>query len=358
CMVYNFNTGGPLVRSSPAVSLGSPHLVAVSDGGVVVRAAAQGVLAGGPPPALQQLIAPPGGAAPGIAGGTYSTFSSVGVNAAGTVVFAAAVNTASGTRDAVYRCAPGGSPQLVLTEGAAVGAETVIGIAGAQIASTGSVFAVVSLDDGRSALVKVKPDGTVLRAAGDGDLAPGSGPCRVLSGWSIVGVAGRRVMVSTSAVGASSSSQMLVTWGEEEGLSVLARRGDVATLRPDLSGAVLAAHPSVLGGNGEDGRPHAVRGRHAAYTITLATANGTVRAVVTDLLPVLPCGSADVGGQGGVTGPDGVLDNNDFVAFIDLFFSAQPGADVGSQGGVQGGDGAFDNNDFVVLIDRFFAGCV
>ncbi|HYD02441.1 MAG TPA: VCBS repeat-containing protein, partial [Phycisphaerales bacterium] len=72
-----------------------------------------------------------------------------------------------------------------------------------------------------------------------------------------------------------------------------------------------------------------------------------------------PCGGADVGATGGVfTGcGDGVLDNNDFVVFIDLFFSGNAVADVGTTGGVPGADGRFDNNDFVVFIDMFFAGC-
>jgi hypothetical protein len=70
-----------------------------------------------------------------------------------------------------------------------------------------------------------------------------------------------------------------------------------------------------------------------------------------------PCGPADVGGQGGVHGPDGVLDNNDFIVFIDLFFAHDPIADRGIQGGVAGTDGAWDNNDFIVFIDQFFAGC-
>jgi hypothetical protein len=69
------------------------------------------------------------------------------------------------------------------------------------------------------------------------------------------------------------------------------------------------------------------------------------------------CGPADLGRQGGVPGADGVLDNNDFVVFIDLFFQGNPGADFGQQGGIAPGDGAFDNNDFVVFIDLFFAGC-
>jgi len=71
----------------------------------------------------------------------------------------------------------------------------------------------------------------------------------------------------------------------------------------------------------------------------------------------LGCGPADVGSQGGVAGADGVLDNNDFVVFINYFFNQNPIADKGMQGGVAGADGQFDNNDFIVFIDQFFAGC-
>jgi hypothetical protein len=76
-----------------------------------------------------------------------------------------------------------------------------------------------------------------------------------------------------------------------------------------------------------------------------------------DVTPIGQCGLADIAGQGGVAGFDGLLDNNDFVVYIDRFFNANPLADVGSQGGIAGADGLFDNNDFVVFIDRFFAGC-
>jgi len=66
---------------------------------------------------------------------------------------------------------------------------------------------------------------------------------------------------------------------------------------------------------------------------------------------------ADIGAQGGVAGPDGEYDNNDFVAFIDAFFARSAVADFGRQGGVAGTDGEYDNNDFVVFIDAFFQGC-
>jgi hypothetical protein len=65
----------------------------------------------------------------------------------------------------------------------------------------------------------------------------------------------------------------------------------------------------------------------------------------------------DVGGQGGVTTPDGRLDNNDFAAFITLFFNNDTRVDVGSQGGVIGKDGMLDNNDFAAFITIFFSGC-
>ncbi|MDP1663412.1 MAG: GC-type dockerin domain-anchored protein [Phycisphaerales bacterium] len=70
-----------------------------------------------------------------------------------------------------------------------------------------------------------------------------------------------------------------------------------------------------------------------------------------------PVCAADLGTQGGVPGHDGVLDNNDFVVYIEAFFTRRPVADTGSTGGVPGPDGQFDNNDLIVFIDRFFQGC-
>jgi uncharacterized membrane protein len=84
---------------------------------------------------------------------------------------------------------------------------------------------------------------------------------------------------------------------------------------------------------------------------------GQKRAFLVRGLHLIACGIADVGGVGGTIGNDGVLDNNDFVAFITLFFAHDPRADVGAQGGALGPDGLFDNNDFVVYIDSFFDGC-
>jgi hypothetical protein len=76
-----------------------------------------------------------------------------------------------------------------------------------------------------------------------------------------------------------------------------------------------------------------------------------------DVGTVTPVCPADIGVTGGTPGSDGVLDNNDFVVFIDYFFNHNPLADRGVTGGIPGTDGVFDNNDFVVFIDQFFAGC-
>ncbi|MBY0307453.1 MAG: choice-of-anchor D domain-containing protein, partial [Phycisphaerales bacterium] len=76
-----------------------------------------------------------------------------------------------------------------------------------------------------------------------------------------------------------------------------------------------------------------------------------------DVQPPAPTCTADLGHQGGLPGPDGQLDNNDFIAFIAAFFAQDAAADLGHQGGLPGGDGAFDNNDFIAFIAAFFAGC-
>ena len=74
-------------------------------------------------------------------------------------------------------------------------------------------------------------------------------------------------------------------------------------------------------------------------------------------LIVPPCGQADVGIVGGEIGHDHMLDNNDFIAFITLFFATDPLADMGIGGGFPGSDGMFDNNDFIAFITLFFEGC-
>ena len=71
----------------------------------------------------------------------------------------------------------------------------------------------------------------------------------------------------------------------------------------------------------------------------------------------VPACAADIGLAGGSAGADGHLDNNDFIAFINLFFVADARADMGVAGGFAGHDGRYDNNDFIAFIDAFFMGC-
>lgn len=66
-------------------------------------------------------------------------------------------------------------------------------------------------------------------------------------------------------------------------------------------------------------------------------------------------GAADIGRAGGLVGADGALDNNDFVVFIDWFFTTDVRCDMGKAGGMPGGDGVLDNNDVIVFMNLFFA---
>lgn len=91
-------------------------------------------------------------------------------------------------------------------------------------------------------------------------------------------------------------------------------------------------------------------GVHAARNVL-----GEVSTEVCGIAEVRSRRRADIGGAGGLVGPDGTLDSNDFIAFIDLFFRQSRAADVGVAGGQPGSDGAFDNNDFIVMISWFFS---
>ncbi|MFT3684864.1 MAG: GC-type dockerin domain-anchored protein [Phycisphaerales bacterium] len=83
---------------------------------------------------------------------------------------------------------------------------------------------------------------------------------------------------------------------------------------------------------------------------------GSSLAVTGAVVPIVCV--ADVGSQGGFNGPDGALDNNDFVAFIGQFFEHDLiAADIGRQGGLAGPDNSLDNNDFIAFIQAFFDGC-
>ncbi|MFT3686097.1 MAG: GC-type dockerin domain-anchored protein [Phycisphaerales bacterium] len=104
---------------------------------------------------------------------------------------------------------------------------------------------------------------------------------------------------------------------------------------------------------GTNMNPLALTGWTSRVQYTGATA-AMIRAI--GRIPAPAC-TADLGAAGGLPGHDGVLNNNDFIAFISLFFNHDPQADLGTAGGLPGQDGAFDNNDFIAFISHFFAGC-
>lgn len=70
------------------------------------------------------------------------------------------------------------------------------------------------------------------------------------------------------------------------------------------------------------------------------------------------CGTADIASANAVPGSDQVLDNNDFILFIELFFHRDATADRGRAGGLPGPDGQHDSNDLIVFIDQFFNHCM
>jgi hypothetical protein len=124
---------------------------------------------------------------------------------------------------------------------------------------------------------------------------------------------------------------------------------------PSLNMALM--YDSFAGGF----RGYSQGGHGAGSSVAVpALANTCFSGAATQMLVIDPyvphVSPADVGGTGGVTGGDGHLDNNDFVVFIDWFFTGDSRADRGSTGGVHAPDGHFDNNDFIVFIDQFFAG--
>jgi microcystin-dependent protein len=114
---------------------------------------------------------------------------------------------------------------------------------------------------------------------------------------------------------------------------------------PDLRGRV----PVGAGSNGGASPAGTVLG-----TEQITLTNNNIPAHTHTLQPWCP---ADIGKAGGLIGHDGIRDNNDFIAFITLFFLSDPWADFGVQGGLPGSDGMFDNNDFVQFIEAFFADC-
>ncbi len=69
------------------------------------------------------------------------------------------------------------------------------------------------------------------------------------------------------------------------------------------------------------------------------------------------CSLADIAGGGGTPPGDGIIDGNDFIAFINAFSSDSALADIVGGSGTAPGDGIIDGNDFIAFINAFAAGC-
>ena len=140
-------------------------------------------------------------------------------------------------------------------------------------------------------------------------------------------------VVGQSYIGGTSAAQHAFVWrnGVMTDLNTVTVNGAGWTL---WNATDIADDGRIVGGGVLNGQPH-------AFLLT----------------PIATACAADVGGPGGTAGADGLLNNNDFIAFIDMYFSRSSAADIGGAGGTAGPDGAWDNNDFIVFITRFFAGC-
>jgi hypothetical protein len=162
--------------------------------------------------------------------------------------------------------------------------------------------------------------------------------------------------VTTGAEIEIALSELIDGWQAGQPVPVIRMAGFLSNEGPALAGdryayvanQVIGGLPLNAGQAADLGDPR---------TIDFSLLGGDQFVALTSTGPA-PCGPADLGGQGGVAGADGVLDNNDFIVYIDNFFNHLPSADIGTTGGIPGTDGAWDNNDFIVFIDQFFGGCV
>ncbi|HZW08203.1 MAG TPA: GC-type dockerin domain-anchored protein, partial [Phycisphaerales bacterium] len=163
---------------------------------------------------------------------------------------------------------------------------------------------------------------------------------------------------SAPANGSDTATDGVVVFG---GTDVLVREGaPVEVVSTDGSQTVTTRYLNLINDNRSfvaGGTLYMAATLRNADSVCEGSFGNLPQALVAVDLPDTNTCLADLGSTGGVPGADGVLNNNDFVVFIDFFFAQNPLADQGSTGGVPGADGQWNNNDFVVFIDNFFAGC-
>jgi len=146
--------------------------------------------------------------------------------------------------------------------------------------------------------------------------------------------------------------------------------GDLDVVTPNVTGATLSILHNDGSGNLTLSQTPLATGGHPDHvsagdfngdgSLDLTVTNrdaGTMGVYMNNSVVTPVACAADMGIAGGTPGHDGQLDNNDFIAFINLFFQLSTQADCGRSGGQSGRDGHHDNNDFIVFINQFFAGC-
>lgn len=77
---------------------------------------------------------------------------------------------------------------------------------------------------------------------------------------------------------------------------------------------------------------------------------------ISGVAEVQPRMLADVAGQGGTLGPDGVLTVDDIVVYLSLFFSGSKMTDCAALGGGSEPDGVLTVDDLVAFLSGFFSG--
>ncbi|MFT3684425.1 MAG: GC-type dockerin domain-anchored protein [Phycisphaerales bacterium] len=182
-----------------------------------------------------------------------------------------------------------------------------------------------------------------------------------------------RYYLDIDTISPATSFDTMLGLYNSDGVVVGVDDDDGGSLRTQLSyGIGPANRPSILGsaqGDGRDGNLNAGRYYVALASYSTAFGNewvangnpafytGNAELNLRHNFPSAGCGPADLGSAGGAAGADGLLNNNDFIAFITYFFGSDPHADLGMAGGVVGSDGLYNNNDFIAFITLFFNGC-
>lgn len=102
--------------------------------------------------------------------------------------------------------------------------------------------------------------------------------------------------------------------------------------------------------------PHVAFGDSGSYTVEFTDECGSRTSNSVMFRVIGGCNPADLAGQGGVPGPDGVLNASDAQVFIDYFFANDGQADMPAPG-VLTRDGVIDQNDFVSFLYFYFRPC-